>query len=369
MGFMDSIADPYRKVMGKPKPQPDPLAFLLQPPGIPSSRDLYADAVSQVGGAYQGQLENLDGQARDARNRAKSGDKNLGAMYDQLAREIGKNQGGIDRMYGDARKSTSQNTARTKGAISDTYRQTNNELGALFSRLGIEAAAPDALAGSNSDRNFLSSLVDFSGSSANNALTQNHAAASDFNKAQQNMAGMAGRNRRADLMTQLNETLSGIGQQRNSVYGQMSDAINQRQYQLEQDALSRQNQMQDMMFQMQKMQMEQAAAGQQGGPSFAQQWSTMGDQDKTAFKADQLVGQEAPFAMELLTGVATNQNSGVYPNMAHFIRSVMAENEKQKAAGRGYIDPQALQSLAAYYWSEGGVSQKPMQADYLQRLN
>lgn len=360
-GNVKDLFGPVKEAI-RPKPAPvDPLAFLGgMGMGAPSSADLYADAMAQVGGAFNAQLENLAAQERQTKGRAKKGDAQLNAMYSALARDIDKNQGEINSMYSGASKANVQGRNATKSAISKTYSDTNNELGSLFARLGIEAAAPDALAGSNSDRNFLSGLVDFSSNSAANALNLNKAAASDFNNAQENIAGLTGKNRRADLLQQLNDQLLGIGQQRNQVHGQLADAVSQRQYQLEQDAMSREMQLQDMMMKM------YGGPGGAGGPSSAdmraqnaQEYQQMGPNERARYKAAQVFGdQNAAYAMELLTGVANYQNGGVYQNLPHFIRSVVAENRKQQQAGRPALSDEDLADLASYFWDQGGTGKR-----------
>jgi hypothetical protein len=354
MGFLDNIAGAIKKPFPKAA-QPDPLDFLFNS-AAPSSQDLYADALSQVGGAYQAQLENLAAQERQTRGRAKKGDAQLNAMYSSLARDIGANKKNITGMYDTATASSRKNTANTKSAINRQYSQTNAELGDLFAKLGIEAAAPDAMAGGNADRNMLSGLVDFSGNSAIQALGLNKNAAVDFNTAQQNIAGLTGKNRRSDLMQQLNEQLSGLGQQRNSVYGQMSDAVSQRQYQLEQDALQSQRQQQEFM-----MDLYGSGAGGAGGAgpeglTYMQQYGMMGPNERGSLKAQQVFGDQlAPYVMELLTGVANYQNGGVYQNLPHFIRSVVAENRKQQQAGKPALSDTELADLASYFWDQGGT--------------
>lgn len=363
MGFWDEakdLIDPFDARNKSKRPtQTDPMAFLDQMSG-PTSQDLYADALAQVSNAYQAQIGNLDAQEADARKRAQTGDAQLAAMYAALQKDIKGNKGALSGIYDTASKRSQTDTAATKGAINRQYQQTNNELADLFAQLGIEAAAPDALAGGNQDRNLLAGLVDASGANARNAFGLDKAAALGFNTAQENIAGLTGRSKRSDLMTQLNDTISGIGQQRNSAYGQMADAVSQRQYQLENDALSRQMQMQDMMFKMQQMQMESGA----GGLTASQQYAQMGPSERAANKANSLFGNSAPWAMQLLTGVANNQNNGIYQNPGHFIRSILAENEKQRAAGNEYLDPDELQALASYFWSEGGTGTKPPQQDF-----
>lgn len=349
------LIDPLKARPSKRQPaQTDPLAFLQEYAG-PSSQDLYAQAMSQVGNAYDAQLENLAAQEREARNRQSSGDKQLAAMYNALAGDIGKNAGSIKSRYNEGRTATAKGTASTKSAIGKTYTDTNNELAALFSRLGIEAAAPDALAGSNSDRSFLSGLVDFSGNSAMNAMKLNEGAALDFNTAQQNIAGLTGKNRRADLLEQLNDTLGGIGQQRNTVQGQMADAVAQRQYQLEQDSASRE-------MQLQKMMMDMYGGGSPADirAEKAQQYQMMGPNERGRFKAASLFGEDAaPYVMQLLEGVANYQNEGVYQNLPKFIRSVIAENHKQQAAGQPALSDELLADLASYFWDQGAVGKTP----------
>lgn len=337
-------------------PQPDPFAFLSS--SIPTSDQLYADAMSQVGNAFNAQLENLDATARDAKNRRKKNDAQLAAMYGALQKDIGANQKNITGMYGTARGATQKGTKDTKAAINKTYSDTNAELASLFDRLGIEAAAPDALAGSNSDRNLLSGLVDFSGNSALNAMKLNERAAGDFNTAQQNIAGLTGKNKRADLMTQLNDMLSGIGQQRNQVYGQMADSVAQRQYQLEQDALQQQMRNQEMMFSM--MSAGGGGGGGNGELTASQQYQMMGPNERARYKAATLAGDDgASQAMNIINQVANYQNGGVYQNVSHFIRSVVAENRKKREAGESNVSDEIMADLASYYWDQGGTGKTP----------
>lgn len=356
MGFWDNFTNLVEPVRPKPKPkQTDPMDFLaeLGLSGPPSSQELYNDALNQVGGSYQAALGNIDSEEAQARSRQKQGDAQLAAMYAALQRDIGKNRGVISKDYGDSISASKGQTAATTGAISNTYKQTNNELAQLFSQLGIEAAAPDALMGSNQDRGFLSGIANINGQSDVNRLGRDRAASLSFNTAQQNIAGLSGKEKRSALMTQLNDALTGFGQQRNSIHGQMADAINSRQYQLEQDAMNRQNQLSELMLRMQESQ------GQAQGMSASQQYAQMGPVERGYSKASTLFGPDtAGYAMQLINGVANNQNGGVYQNIGHFIRSVLAENQKQQQAGQPALDPDELQALASYFWDEGGTGRK-----------
>lgn len=359
MGFFGNVTktlDPVLDLVRPPK-QPNPLDLLMNQT-VPSSQDLYADALSQVGGAYQAQLGNLDAATKDAKRRQQQGDAQLNAMYSALAKDIGANQKNITGRYNEAKNTSKKGTAGTKAAINKTYSDTNNELGNLFSRLGIQAALPGSLEGSNNDRNLLSGLVDFSGNSAMNALGLNQAAASDFNTAQKNIAGLTGKNKRADLLTQLNTALSDIGSQRNTVYGQMSDAVNQRQYQLEQDALQQQQQNQEMILGL--LSSGGGSSGSNGGLTDSQQYQMMGPNERARYKASTLVGDDgAAQAMNIINQVANYQNGGVYQNISHFIRSVIAENHKKRAAGESDISDEVLADLASYFWDQGGTGKTP----------
>lgn len=357
MAFKD-IWNIGNKVVAKAVPQqPDPLEMLMNQT-IPSSQDFYNDAMSQVGNAYQAQIGNLDREAADAKRRQQQGDAQLAAMYNALAKDIGANKKNITGMYGKAKDASKKGTASTKAAIGKTYSDTNNELASLFSRLGIQAAAPDALAGSNKDRGLLSGLVDFSGQSAMNALGINEAAATDFNTAQQNIAGLTGRNKRSDLMTQLNSMLGDIGSQKNTMYGQMADAVSQRQYQMEQDALQNQRANQQMMLSM--LASGGGSPGSNGGMTDSQQYQMMGPNERARYKAATLAGDDgAAQAMNIINQVANYQNGGVYQNISHFIRSVVAENNKKRAAGESNVSDEVMADLASYYWDQGGTGKTP----------
>lgn len=359
-GFFGNVKDVLEPIISKarPAPQPNPLDLLMNQT-VPSSQDFYNDALSQVGNAYQAQIGNLNNEAADAKRRQQQGDAQLAAMYNALAKDIGANQKNITGMYGNAKNATKKGTASTKSAINKTYSDTNKELASLFDRLGIGAAAPDALSGSNNDRNLLSGLVDFSGNSALNAMGLNEAAASDFNRAQQNIAGLTGKNKRSDLMTQLNSMLGDIGSQKNTVYGQMADAVSQRQYQMEQAALEDQRANQQMMMQMMSGG-GRGSGGGDGGLTDSQQYQMMGPNERARYKAATLAGDDdAPEAMSILNQVANYQNGGVYQNVSHFIRSVVAENRKKRAAGESDVSDEVMADLASYFWDQGGTGKTP----------
>src|SRR5215207_2737570 len=127
MGFGDVSFGLSSLFKPKPPPQTDPLAF-LNSVSMPSSQDLYSDAMSQVGNAYQAQLGNLNAQERDTRSRANTGDAQLDAMYKALQRDIGANAKNLSGIYDSASANSARNTASTKNAINAQYTQTNNEL-------------------------------------------------------------------------------------------------------------------------------------------------------------------------------------------------------------------------------------------------
>lgn len=365
---MASIWTNAKDLIGPPKPkQQDPMELLLGSGGGPSSADLYAEALAQVGNAYQAQIGALNGAEADAKKRQQQGDAQLAAMYSSLAKDIGKNEGTIKGYYGSATGNAKKYGADAKNAINRNYQQTNNELAGLFSRLGIQAAMPDAVAGSSADRNLLTSITDAAANNSLQALNTDQAAALGFNRAQQNIAGLTGKNKRSDLLDALNERLGAIGDQRNQVYGSMADAVAQRQYQLEQDSLQQQQQMADMMY---KMYGDQPGGSDGGGGLTAnQEYQQMGPNERGRYKAATLFGEgQAPYVMQLLEGVANYQNGGVYQNLPHFIRSVIAENHKQQEHGQAALSDELLADLASYFWDQGGTGRNLPKEDYSQQL-
>lgn len=364
MGFWDNAKSYAKKPMARSTaPQSDPLMDLLNSMSAPSSNDLYSDAYNQVTGAYNAQLENLDADARNAQKRQKQGDRQLDAMYDALAKEIGADSKDIDKMYRGARANSSQISGRAIKGIEGIYDNSNRELAGLLKGLGIEDAAPDAMGGSAKDKALAQSLVRFRDAGSQQAFEIDRTAGLQYNTAQKNIAGLTGNNRRADLRELLENRLGEIGQQKNTVQGQMADALFQRQYQLEQDATQRQMQLQQMLY---EAAASQQAAAAENAPSSAEQYNQMGPSERSSFKASQMFGpQMAPYVMELISGVANYQNRGVYQNPGHFIRSVLAENQKQAAnAGQPLLPEAALEALASFYYDQGAVGRKNPSAYY-----
>ncbi len=337
------------------------LDAMLAAMGGMTSDDIYSDAYAQVSGPYQAQLEALQAQAEKARRDRATGDRELASMYGGLANAIKGDEKGIIGNYNNSWESVRRNTNSGVQAINKTYSDSNNELASLFKSLGIEAAFGDATSGSAKDRGLLAGIVNANGNNMMQGLTTDKAAALQFNTAQGHAAQLQGKNRRADLLTQLNDRLAGIGTQQNQVRGDMSSAINTRAYQMEQDASSRQMQLQQMLLEAQQATAEASAGGRSAtGLTPAQEYSQMGPTEKGAYKAKQLFGDDgkAAFAMQLINGVANNQNGGVYENIGHFIRSILAEDKKQAAAGNFDLDDAELQALASYFWDQGGTGRR-----------
>lgn len=367
MSWLGGVGDFLNSAMPKKKtaptsPSQPSIEDLLGAGDPPTSAQLYQDALNQVSGAYQAQLGALDQAEQKAKGQQKTGDKALSDMYGALVKDIGANSGRLDRIYDQSSGDVAHWKDSTKKGINANYSNTRNDLASLFARMGIQAALPDAVAQGARDQSMFSSLADLQGQSRLNALKGDQTAALTFNTQQGNAANLQGKNARAGLLTQLNEALAGIGNQRNQVQGQMADAVSQREYQLEQDAMDREMQLQKLTMDYYGSQAK--SGGPDGGLSPSQQYTQMGPDERGYYKASQLFGgDEAPYAMQLVSGVANNQNGGIYENIGHFIRSVLAENEKQRDAGNGYLDPNELQMLASYFYSEGGTGTKQPSTD------
>jgi len=347
--------------MGVPSPvqygpsqkPPDPLQLLTnllnQPP--PDFNQL---AQEQLGPAYQAQLSAINNAKGTAKNTAGYNDKQLQAMYAALAKDAGANANVIKQNYADSFNSVNNTYNSGKADSNAVFNSGQAKVNALLSKLGIQAAAPDALGQSYTNQGLINGILNANQQGAVNALNLGKQGDLSFNTAQQNIAGLEGNNRRADLQQLLGKTLAGYDQQALQASGNYNSQLAQRQYDLQQSYLGQLQQQQNTAYgAYHDMMDEQYKLSQSQTPSLSQQWNMMSPVDKGYYQASNLFGpQDAGKAMQL---VMANGNSNAQ-NSFDFVQKVLAANsELMKTDPANAIPPnqiQQLQSLASFMYDQ-----------------
>lgn len=327
----------------------DPMEFLKQLMNQPPP-DFNSLAQQQLGPAYQAQLDAINKARFSAQNQAAYSDAQLAAMYKALGIDIGKNAANINNNYAQSQKDVNSAYTTGKADTNAVYGAGQAKINALLSKLGIGAAAPDALAQSTTNQALINGILNANQQAANNSLALSKQGDLSFNTAQQNIASLEGNNRRSDLKQNLAKLLSGYDQQQVQAAGNYNSQLADRQYQMQQSYLqqqqAQQNSMYNFMTDQQKLQMQQ-------NPTMAQQWNMMGPVDKGYYQASQMFGPDnAGKAVSLVMG----STGGAFPeealkNSFTFTQEILRRNQElakiNPAAAIPLDQEQQLMSLAA----------------------
>lgn len=176
-------------------------------------------------------LDSLRGQTTERYNTAGSDTR---AMYDALADQIRQEATGTVERYnssGEQMRDIGQNAISN---VQDTASNSNAEMEAIMRRLGVGAAAPDALG--NIAETTQRSVGTLAGNNAafeqaNEQLGQNQA---DYQENTANTTGVAGANAQADWTRRLGEALGGYDNKELELTGAQKQAENEYLMQIQQ---------------------------------------------------------------------------------------------------------------------------------------
>ena len=376
-----SIAAPTIPVI-PPAPRPPDIDYAAMIDQLFSSPpDFSSQAQSQLAGIYDLQFQQINNKKTQAQQSAKTGDKQLDAMYRALQGSIGSSQKDINAGYDTGIKTTNAAYAQGKKGIQGNYSTAANTLASMMKQLGIEAAAPDVLAQGANQSAFLQSLLDANNVSATNLLAANKQSAGDFNTAQKNIAGFTGTERRADLQNDLRDRLASLDDASLGLSSQMAQQKAQFMQDL-QNAWGQQQQGQaNQLFQQMQWdadarskaeeldynRVQDAIKAQNGGAdalSPKDQWSMMGPVEKGYSKATQILGpDQGSKAMNLIMQIGGSKQ---FTNGFEFAAAVAAANQANaRGNAANLIPPNQLSALAAMVYDEIN----PRSPSYLQYLN
>jgi hypothetical protein len=188
--------------------------------GMPAPKEVdYQELARQI---YEPSLDYLDSQSAAAKKRNAANDSQLAAMFGAGVKDIRGQAGGIKKNYKDIIGQVAQGTGAAVGAVDRTYDASANELAQMLQHLGIQAAAPDALAQNTRDESFFKNMASASGKSVADMLQANEASSLDFNTAQGNITRQSGLDARANNKLNLEDTLNQIMGQRSGLETQIN---------------------------------------------------------------------------------------------------------------------------------------------------
>lgn len=377
-----SIAAPTIPVI-PPAPRPPDVDYAAMLDQLFSSAppDFGAQAQSQLAGIYDPQFAQINKKKSQAQADAKTGDKQLDAMYRALQGGIAGSQKDINAGYDTGMKSTNAAFQQGKQGIQANYSSAANTMASMMKQLGIEAAAPDVLAQGANQSAFLQSLLDANNVSATNLLAANKQSAGNFNTAQKNIAGYSGTEHRADLQEQLRDRLASLDDASLGLSSQMAQQKAQFMQDLQNSWANQQQGQANQLFQQMQWDSDaranadkldydrvQEAIKAQGGAadplSAKDQWSMMGPVEKGYSKAAQMMGpDQGSKAMNLIMQVGGSKQ---FTNGFEFAAAVAAANQQNARGNAANMIPQnQLTALAAQVYDEIN----PRSPSYLQYLN
>jgi hypothetical protein len=152
----------------------------------------------------------LRGQASSAEARANRNKEQLGSMYTGLSNSLMGDIAPIQQQYAGTQQRTRDQYAHLQQQIKDQYASSQAEQEAMMQRLNIQAAAPEALAGQQQDRDAAVNTAAIQGQNVQDQLTQQGSGAVTYTRQGSELARTEGTNRQADLMAALSQYLTEV---------------------------------------------------------------------------------------------------------------------------------------------------------------
>lgn len=199
---------------------PDPFSQLLQQ--IQSIRveptpydQLLRMATGQAGAQFDPLIRELEGQISATTKRGKANQKEARQMYNALARDIAAQMPEITNQMAQASREAEQRYNDTQAALQNEYNKQAEAQAALFKKLGIQAAAPEASQQAMEDQTYFQNQIRSDKAAALQLLDEMENADVSYNRETANNTRLAGENTAQEIAAQLEDYL----QQANSKLG------------------------------------------------------------------------------------------------------------------------------------------------------
>lgn len=169
---------------------------------------LEKQARAMAAAQYDPVIARLRNQMGLSQVRAERNKQALGSMFNQLSGNLSGEIPGINQMYQGEEQKNAQQYEGLKQGIQDQYAKSQADQESMMQRLNIQAAAPDALAQQQVDKNFFVNQASQDEQVQQNAMGQEQRGAVEYTRKGSQMAQAEGTQRQADLMFQLQDLLA-----------------------------------------------------------------------------------------------------------------------------------------------------------------
>lgn len=169
-------------------------------------RQAQATAAAQ----YDPVIAQLRNQAGLASSRAERNKAQLGGMFSGLSQSLMNDVAPIQQQYANTQKQVAGQYDALKQELTNQYASSQADQEAMMKRLNIEAAAPDSLAGQQSDKNMYLANTATEAQNVASQLAQQEGGAVNYTRQGAELARTEGTNRQADLMTSLSDYLGQV---------------------------------------------------------------------------------------------------------------------------------------------------------------
>jgi hypothetical protein len=207
-----NIADQVSMSRNRPPTTAELLAELggLQDPSryLQDQDSLSSQAMQMASAQYDPLIAQIEAQMGSARNRAGRNQAEVGRMFNALSSNLQGDVPGIQQEYAEDKAQSQQAFDQLQQQTKDQYAATQADQEAMMQRLNIEAAAPDALAGQQRDKDFFTQLAARDAATEQSALGKEERGAVNYTQQGSQIARAEGTQRQADIMSQLSDLLS-----------------------------------------------------------------------------------------------------------------------------------------------------------------
>lgn len=193
------------------------------PPQI-EMRDFTGQGQQIAGSIYAPQFAAIDSASKGAQQQYGRSDKVIEGLYRNLVDSIAQRQVATDKQYGQAVAGEKAGGQKLVQDIGNTYKASQNQQADLMAKLGLEEAAPDTLTRGTEDQAYQQSMAQRASQSQQQALGTMRQGQADYSKNIQNASQTQGTVSRENLLNDLSQVLRMYDQQRMGVTSDQSNA-------------------------------------------------------------------------------------------------------------------------------------------------
>lgn len=200
---------------------------------------LLAQAQGTAGAQFNPLIEELKGQMVATQKRGVANQKQAKQMYGDLATDIAAQMPDITNQMAAASKETADRYDQTQAALQGEYNKQAEAQNALFQKLGIQAAAPEASQQAMEDQAYFQNQIQSDETAAKQLLSQMRDSDVSYNRQSSDNTRLAGVNAAQDIASQLEDYLQQAGSKLSGLQAGRDSAIQSALAQLQQQDAQR----------------------------------------------------------------------------------------------------------------------------------